>query len=165
MQAFCAFALASVMLQPLPILKGKYLTGRDASLPADAKGKVALLAIGFTYDSRHAVEEWSNRFRKEFGGSPGVTFYEIPMIGGAAQLGKWFIDSGMRKGTPKEAHENVITVYGGTGTWKKYLEFQRPDDAYLVLIDAAGTVRWRGNGTFDAERWQELAAATSALLR
>ena len=43
-----------------------------------------------------------------------MTFFEIPMIGGLARMGKWFIDSGMRRGTPKADHENVITVYGGT---------------------------------------------------
>ena len=46
--------------------------------------------------------------------NPRVTFFEIPMIGGLARMGKWFIDSGMRRGTPKADHENVITVYGGT---------------------------------------------------
>ena len=34
---------------PLPALKGQLLTGRDAALPQAASGKVALVAIGFTY--------------------------------------------------------------------------------------------------------------------
>ena len=43
----------------------------------------------------------AKRFRQEFEKNPKVTFYEIPMIGGMARLGKWFIDSGMRRGTPQ----------------------------------------------------------------
>ena len=119
--------MASAMVQvlspgePMPVLKGEFLTGRPAVLPDAASGRVALLALGFTYDSRFAVEAWVGRFRKDFGDKPEVTFYEVPMIGGMARLGKWFIDSGMRKGTPKKDHENVITVYGGTGSMEAAL--------------------------------------------
>ena len=88
--------------KPLPHLKGEFLTGRQAQLPDAASGRVALLALGFTYDSRFPVEAWIGRFRKDFGNNPQVTFYEIPMIGGMARMGKWFIDSGMRKGTPRK---------------------------------------------------------------
>ena len=59
--------------------------------------RVALLMLGFTYDSRFQVEAWAKRFRQDFGTKPGVTFFEIPMIGGMARMGKWFIDSGMRR--------------------------------------------------------------------
>jgi hypothetical protein len=142
---------------PFPPLSGEYLTGRKAVLPEAASGKVALLALGFTYDSRFAVEAWTGRFRRDFGSSRDVTFFEIPMIGGMARMGRWFIDSGMRKGTPKELHENVITVYGGTDPWKNRLGFKKGDDAYLILIDSKGIVRWTHSGQFDEARFAELA--------
>lgn len=151
--------------KPLPTLKGEFLTGRQAQLPDAASGRVALLALGFTYNSRFPVEAWIGRFRKEFGGSPQVTFYEIPMIGGMARLGKWFIDSGMRKGTPRNDQENVITVYGGTDSWKQRMGFQSPDAAYLVLLDKHGAVRWRHSGAFDEDAYKDLSVHVSALLR
>ena len=85
------------------------------------------------------------------------------MIGGMARLGKWFIDTGMRKGTPKTDHENVITVYGGTGQWKLRLGFQSPDAAYLILLDQRGIVRWLHSGAFDEKTYQTLSAQTTAL--
>ena len=94
--------------------------------PQAASGRVALLMLGFTYDSRFQVEAWAKRFRQDFGTEPSVTFFEIPMIGGLARMGKWFIDSGMRRGTPKADHENVITVYGGTDAWKQRVGFRDP---------------------------------------
>jgi hypothetical protein len=45
---------------PLPALKGQFLTGRDAVLPQASSGKVALVAMGFTYKSRVPVEAWGN---------------------------------------------------------------------------------------------------------
>jgi hypothetical protein len=125
---------------------------------------VALLALGFTYDSRFAVEAWVGRFRKDFGDKPEVTFYEVPLIGGMARLGKWFIDSGMRRGTPKKDHENVITVYGGTDSWKERLGFHSPDAAYLMLIDRQGIVRWLHAGMFSEAAYLALSIRTKALL-
>jgi hypothetical protein len=147
----------------LPDLRGDYLTGRAAAMPADARGKVALLALGFTYQSRFAVEAWVKRFRAAFGSEPGTAFYEVPMLGGGARLGRWFIDSGMRSGTPKEDHERVITVYGGTGQWKDRLGYAEKgpeqNDAYLILIDRTGIIRWIAHGPMEEARWAELEAA------
>ena len=93
-----------------------------------------------------------------------MTFFEIPMIGGMARMGKWFIDSGMRRGTPPEDHEHVITVYGGTGPWKERLGSKGGNEASLVLLDAEGKVRWRHNGLFDEAARAELKRQTEALL-
>jgi hypothetical protein len=162
-----ASALIST-IQPgdtLPPLRGEFLTGRQAHLPDAASGRVALLALGFTYNSRFPVEAWIGRFRKDFGSNPHVTFYEIPMIGGMARLGKWFIDAGMRKGTPLNDQENVITVYGGTSFWKQRVGFGSPESAYLVLLDKHGNVRWRHSGAFDEDAYRDLSIHMAALLR
>jgi len=150
---------------PMPALKGEFLTGLPAVLPDAASGHIALLALGFTYDSRFAVEAWVGRFRKDFGDNPKVTFYEVPMIGRMARLGKWFIDSGMRKGTPREDYEHVITVYGGTDLWKQRLGFQSPNAAYLILLDERGGVRWLYRGQFDAEAYATLSRQVGAMLK
>jgi hypothetical protein len=151
--------------EPLPPLQGEFLTGRQAQLPNAASGRVALLALGFTYNSRFPVEAWIGRFRKDFGANPQATFFEVPMLGGMARLGKWFIDSGMRKGTPKSDQENVITVYGGADPWKQRLGYASPDAAYLILLDKHGAVRWRHAGAFDEDAYKDLSVHVTALLR
>lgn len=144
---------------PMPALRGELLTGEKAELPAAAAGKTALIALGFTYDARFAVDAWTKAFRDRLARDPsGVTFFEVPMIGGLARMARPFIDSGMRKGTPKELHRNVMTVYGGTGDWKKMLDYREKDAAYLILIDARGVIRWLHAGKFDEEKFEELAA-------
>jgi len=160
------FTLAAEPPMPerLPPLKGEFLSGRPALLPDAASGRVALLALGFTYDSRFAVEAWIKRFRTDYGDNPQTTFYEIPMIGGMAQLGKWFIDSGMRRGTPKADHDHVITVYGNMSPWKERVAFKTPDAAYLILLDKDGSVRWRHSGAFTEADYQRLTAAMKPLL-
>ncbi len=148
----------------LPELRGEFLNGRPAVLPQAAVGHVALLMLGFTYDSRFPVEAWGKRFRQEFGTDRRVTFFEIPMIGGLARMGKWFIDSGMRRGTPKTDYGNVITVYGGTDPWKQRVGFHDPKTAYLILIDQSGKVAWRYAGSLDEEHYKALSSEVSRLL-
>lgn len=155
-------------LQPgssMPRLEGDFLSGGRAVLPDAARGKVTFIALGFTYDSRFAVEKWGKWFRDQHGGRPDVAFYEVPMMGRAARMGRFFIDRGMRGGTPKELHGNVITVYGDTGPWKKHLGVsdRTEKDAYLLLVDRQGVVRWMHHGPFDEARAAELVAALDRL--
>jgi hypothetical protein len=149
---------------PFPRLEAEFLTGRKAVLPDAAAGKSALVMMGFTYDSRFAVEKWAEHLRPELVANDKVTFFEVPVIGGMGRMAKWFIDSGMRKGTPKELHENVITVYGGVDRWKTVMGFSKAqeDAAYLALLGPDGRVRWLYRGGFTDEAMTALKAAIAA---
>jgi hypothetical protein len=163
-----AFARVStpeiVVGDTLPELRGEFLTGRSAVLPQAASGRVTLVLMGFTYESRFPVEAWAKRFREQFAAEPRVSFFEIPMIGGVARLGRWFIDSGMRRGTPKQDHERVIMVYGGTSAWKRRVGFADPNAAYLILLDGSGRVAWLHSGDLNEQGFNTLASAVSRLL-
>ncbi len=149
----------------LPRLTGRMLSGRDGTLPDRARGKVTLIMLGFSYQSRHAVGAWAERYRARFGADTMVTLYEVPMIGGMARLGAPFIESGMRRGTPGELHEHVIVVYGDTRPWRTRVGYtpEARDDAYLVLVDHAGLVRWLGHGPWDESLAANLFAAVERL--
>jgi hypothetical protein len=150
---------------PFPVLKGQFLTGRDAVLPQAASGTVAVVAIGFTYQSRFPVEAWAEWYRTAIGARTDVVFFEVPVIGGLAKLSRWFIDRGMRNGTPPALHERVITVYGGADEWKQRLAFSpsHEDDAYLVVLDREGVVRWLHRGAFEQAHSVELQAVLTSL--
>ncbi len=148
----------------LPVLKGEFLDGKQVELPSAAHGKVALLAFGFTHDAKAAVDGWTKRFRADFGKDPQVTYYAIPMIGGAGVMAKPFILGGMRKDTAKEDYEHLIPVFGGAGFWKERLRFKEEKDAYLILIGQEGTMRWVGHGKSDDAKYGELAEMVRRLL-
>jgi len=149
----------------MPVLSGEFLTRRAASLPAAASGKVALVMLGFTYGSRGAVERWGEWFGKAMADRSDVTYYEAPMLGGAARLGRFFIDRGMRKNTPVAKHEQVLTVYGNTGPWKARLGVTDASEthAWMLLIDKTGVVRWMHHGNFDATAAEELVRVLNGL--
>ena len=148
----------------LPELRGEFLTGREVVLPDAAESGVALLMLGFTYKSRFAVEGWADKFRTQFQSDPRVTFYEVPMIGGAARLARWFIDGGMRRGTPKQDYEHVLTVYRDVELWKRRVGFGDPDAAYLILLDRTGKVVWLHRGAFDDRAFRPLSRKVLELI-
>jgi len=150
---------------PLPVLKGHFLSGRDVELPVSLSRRIALVAIGFTYKSRFPVEAWADWYRTAIGSRPDVTFFEVPMIGGISTLGRWLIDRGMRRGTPTELHEQVITVYHGAGDWKRRVSYspEHEDDAYLIVVDRGGIVRWLHHGAFDQARADDVRRLLTSL--
>lgn len=148
----------------MPELKGEFLSGKKAVLPDAAKGKVAMFLVGFSYESRFAVEAWAARYKKDFGSNSKITFFEVPVIGGLGMLGKPFIDRGMRRGTPKELHENVLTVYGGAGTLRKAFRSTNDKYAVVVLCDAQGLTRWTWEGMMDEGKYLEMKGIADGLL-
>jgi hypothetical protein len=144
-----------------PRLEAEFLTGRKAVLPDAAAGKSALILMGFTYDSRHDVEAWVEHMGSELGPNDRVTYFQVPVIGGMGRMAKWFIDSGMRKGTPKALHENVITVYGGADRWKKAMGFTKAHEksAYLALLGPDGRIQWMYHGGYSEDAMRALRAA------
>lgn len=159
-----ALAIALPLGSPMPELSGEFLTGRKAVLPSAASGRVTLLAIGFSYDSRVPVEAFVKQWRGHFAAGARTGFFEIPMIGGMARIGKWFINSGMRRSTPAADHEKVITVYRDASDWKKRLNCHNSKAACLVLLDPRGNIRWAKEGPYDDRTWQELRTHAETLL-
>lgn len=162
--AALAAASALAIGDRLPPLRGEYLTGLPASLPEDASGRVTLLLLGFTHQSRHAIDGWAGKFRARFGSEPQVRYFEIPVIGGMGRVAKPFIESGMRKGTAKADYEHVITVFGGADLWKRAVEFHDPNTAYLILLNRSGKVAWRHSGAFEEGAFAELSEKVGELL-
>jgi hypothetical protein len=144
-----------------PRLEAEFLTGRKAVLPDAAAGKSALILMGFTYDSRYDVEAWVEHMGGDLGPNERVTYFQIPVIGGMGRMAKWFIDSGMRKGTPKALHENVITVYGGVDRWKKAMGFTKAHEksAYLALLGPDGRIQWMHHGGYSEDAMRALRTA------
>jgi hypothetical protein len=154
-------SLAKVPMLPLggelPKLRGELLSGRSIVLPDSARGSALLLLLGFTYESRHDVEAWAGRFRRDFGADSTLRCYEVPVIGGAARLARPFIDGGMRRGTPRALHERVITLYRDAAEWKQRVGFAERDVAYVLLVDRSGRVVWQARGPFGEAIYAALA--------
>ena len=59
--------------QVLPAFSGDNLAGQAVTLPGAARGKVALIAFGFSYDSRTPVEAWTETSARRGAPRPAST--------------------------------------------------------------------------------------------
>lgn len=132
----------------LPRLEGETLSGKKIVLPDDALGKIALLAIGFSRKGGDATRAESERCKKDLGADPRFAVYPVAELEGAPRFVRGTIVGSMRKGTPTADRDRFVTLFQGREDLKRFVGFSAGDDAYLLLLDRNGTVRWRGHGVF-----------------
>jgi hypothetical protein len=138
----CTLALAVLVRgqQPLPPIEGETLSGRKISLPAALEGKPAVLIIGFTRGSQTQTKAWSQRLRDQFPAWSLAVLEDVP------GLVRGIVARSIRKATPKEQHGHFVLIYRGENELKRAAGFARPDDAYILVIDASGAVHWSFRG-------------------
>jgi len=147
----------------MPRVEGETLSGKKILLPDDARGKIALLAIGFSRKGGNATRAWSDRFKNEFGADPRFAVYPLAELEGAPRFVRGMIVGSMRKGTPTADRDRFVTLFQGTEELKRFVGFSTSDEAYLLLLDANGTVQWRGHGLFGEEDYLALQTAARKL--
>jgi len=147
----------------MPRVEGETLSGKKILLPDDARGKIALLAIGFSRKGGNATRAWSDRFKKEFGADPRFAVYPVAELEGAPRFVRGMIVGSMRKGTPTADRDRFVTLFQGTEELKRFVGFSTSDEAYLLLLDANGTVQWRGHGLFGEEDYPALQTTARKL--
>jgi hypothetical protein len=62
----------------IPEVHGTSLSNAAVNLPEALKGKVGVLVLGFSRDSREADSAWGKRLAADYRESPTVVYYEMP---------------------------------------------------------------------------------------
>ena len=125
--------------QALPAIQGETLAGKKVELPG-AFGAQAVVIVGFTHASQKQTKEWGQRLRGQ------VPVWSIAVLEDAPKLVRGMAVHGIKSGTPKEDYDRFVVVVKGEKELKEAAGFATPDDAYLIVVDGAGTIRWRFHG-------------------
>ena len=131
---------AAYSQQSIPAIEGETLSGKKVSLPAAAGGQSALLIIGFTHGSEAQTKAWGQRVRDRF------SVWSIAVLEDVPGLVRGMAKHGIKSGTPKELYDRFVLVYHDEKQLKQAAGFEKPDDAYLLVIDKAGVITWRFHG-------------------
>jgi hypothetical protein len=126
--------------QAIPSIDGETLSGRKVSLPAALGGSPALLIVGFTHASQAQTKAWSTRVSGRF------PAWSIAVLEDVPRLVRGMATHGIKSGTPKDQYDHFLLIYHGEKKLKEAAGFDRPDDAYLLVVDGAGAVRWSYHG-------------------
>ena len=147
--ALCAGSLHAQ--RSMPIVEGETLAGKKVSLPRDLGSKPALLIIGFTHGSQAQTKAWGLRVRDRF------PTWSIAVLEDVPHLVRGMVSRGIKGGIPKEQYDRFLLVYHGEKQLKEAAAFDRPDDAYLLVIDRAGAIRWRFHGPVSDAAVEQIA--------
>ena len=153
--------------QQFPRLEEENLNGQQVVLPDAAHGKVAVLVFGFSRSSQKPTEAWAKRVLQDFVGNSALVLYQLPVIQDAPRFVRAMITSGMKKNVPEGQRATFVPVVHDEDTLKKLVAFNdaATDDAYIVVLDRAGTVVFQVHGGADASAYPELRAKLLSLLK
>lgn len=140
-----------------PSIEGENLLGAKVSLPDAAKGHPAAIVIGFTHASQNQTQPWTLRLQSDFGA------YSIAVLEDAPRLVRGMATSGIRGSVPKNLRDHFLIVVKGEKLLKEAAGFERPDDAYLVLLDSAGVIQWRFHGPLTDSAYEDLKNRAAAI--
>jgi hypothetical protein len=64
----------------------------------------------------------------------------------APKMVRGLIRHGMGGSIPKDEQDSFVLLYQDEDVWNKLADFSHPNNAYLLLVDAADNIRWRTHG-------------------
>ena len=138
-----------------PTVSAKKLTGEVIVVPDAFLGERHLLMIGYKQNAQFDIDRWLVGIN-QLGLKVPIT--ELPTISGMIPaMVSSQIDEGMRKGIPTADWASVATVYDGAEKIVRFLGNEKPNSAYLVLLDINGNVVWKYHEGYSVTSLNELA--------
>lgn len=147
----------------IPPAHGTTLAGGPVALPDALNGKVGILVLGFSHASQNQVTPWAKLLQADYGQSEDVVYFAMPMLGGAPKMLRGMIEKSMSRAIPFEERPHFLPVTSGEPAWRAVAHYDKPDDAYVLLVDATGTVRWHTEGDATDASYAELKKNLRAL--
>ena len=140
----------------IPKAQGTTLAGNSVTLPDALKGKAGVLVVGFSHSSQAQVTEWGKRLAADYQKSPDVEYFEVPMLGGAPKILRGIIIKKMGSTVPEPERPHFLPLTDDDKPWRTLAHYKVADDAYVLLVDGQGTVRWMTEGSVTDGAYSEL---------
>ena len=144
--ALAVAPLSAVAPPVIPQVHAQLLTGAPINLPADLHGKPTILVLGFSQGSRDQVTGWAQRLGPDYRDAPDVAYYEAADLEPVPRVLRGWVTKKIRETMPAPAQTHFLTLTDHESEWKSAAGFTTGDDAYLLLLDRDGTIRWTTHG-------------------
>jgi hypothetical protein len=156
------FTAIGFSADPFPTLETENLLNQKVVLPDAAKGQAAVLIIGFTHASQMQTKSWSAALE------PELPTYSIAVLEDAPRLVRPMAISGMKSGVAQDQRVRHLVLTHHEKELKASAGFAakgeaHPDDAWILLLDRDGAMRWRFHGPFTEAAHMELKAQLAGL--
>jgi hypothetical protein len=154
----CRMTHAQGVPARIPAALDTTLAGTSIRLPDALHGKLAVLVLGFSRGSQAQVAAWGRRLVIDYAQSATVTYFQMPMLGGAPRLLRGMIEKSMGKDVPENERPHFLPVTEDDQPWRAVVHYNKStgDDAYVLLVDGTGVVRWQTEGDATSMAYAEL---------
>ena len=142
--------------QTIPDTHAVDLLGSPVSIPRDLHSKYSVLIVGFSRSSGNPSRDWSKGVAAAMASRPDTASYVLPVLEGAPRIFRGTIERGMRKDLSPAQQKSYLLIFEKEREWKQTVSFDRPDDAYVLLVDQAGKIIWKTHGAASEDRIREL---------
>ena len=130
----------------IPTARGTSLAVVEMALPNSLQGKIGVLVVGFSHASQEQIADWGRLIEADYGKSAKMTYFEVAMIGSAPKLLRGVIVKSMAKAVPGAEKPHFVPLVEDDKPWRAVTHYDKPDDAYLLIVDGDGTVLWQTEG-------------------
>jgi hypothetical protein len=158
--------LFAIMLQAqqAPKIEGESLAGSHVVLPDAAAGKVAVLILGFSKASKTPTTAWGKRIETDFANRPGFELYQLAVLEDVPRIIRGMVISGIKGGVPGNMRDHFIPVLHGESELRKLVNYNQPDDSYLIVLDRSGKIAYQTHGTLNDASYAPLREHIDSLL-
>ena len=127
--------------------------------------RATVLIIGFGRHSKDATTAWEKPVRLQLAHTPAIGFFDIAMISEVPSFARGFVLRAIRKDVPDVLKPNFLPLTDGEDAWKHVAGYadNQPEAAYVLLVDAAGKVRWSTHEPYTPAGFSQLTQAAQHL--
>jgi hypothetical protein len=149
------FAVASAQGEPsalalkpsdaLPSLAGQTVTGKPLDILKAAEGNVAVVIFSFSRAGGRDAQNWAQHLTKDQQQLPlymAIFLESVPRFFRSAAV------SGIRSGMSPAMQDRTLLLYQQQSLWEHRLHVTDESDAYLLVLDRDGHIRWMLLGPF-----------------
>jgi hypothetical protein len=147
----------------IPEVHATSFSNEAVNLPEGLKGKVGVLVLGFSRDSREADSAWGKRLAADYRESPTVAYYEMPVLAAVPRMIRGMIVKSMKSSVPASEQSRFVVIVENEAAWKTVTHYGRPDDPYVLVVDSQGSVVWQTQGASTNAAYAELKQHVEAL--
>jgi hypothetical protein len=130
----------------IPEVHAISFSNESVNLPKGLKGKVGVLVVGFSRDSREADSAWGKRLAADYRESSTVVYYEMPVLAAVPRMVRGFVVKSIKSSVPASEQARFVVILENEAAWKTVTHYGRPDDPYLLVVDSQGNVMWQTQG-------------------
>ncbi|HEY0758291.1 MAG TPA: hypothetical protein VGD59_03445 [Acidisarcina sp.] len=149
--------------QKIPETNASTLAGNVVHLPLDLRGKIGVLVLGFSKKSSEQCHSWDEGISRDFGSNAHTAYYQMPVLEDVPGLIRSMVIHSMRSDIPAATQVRFVPLLRNELEWKSVAEFGPGDDAYVLIVNDAGEVKWRGHGPLTPASYATFKSTLTAM--